>query len=161
MQILSQIVEICVFRMSKSKPQYLILQRASNDDLYPNLWQIVTGTIIQSENAIKTALRELKEETGLPVKRFWTVPYVDSYYDASKDAVQLVAVFAAEVDAKSEVHLSSEHQKYSWLKYSDAIESLVWPGQIHVIDIVHDFVVGKKEAARLLEIMHRDFLNII
>jgi dATP pyrophosphohydrolase len=151
-QILSQIVEICVFRMNKSKPQYLVLQRSSNDDLYPNLWQIVTGTITESENAIKTALRELKEETGLDAKRFWSVPCVDSYYDSSKDAVQLVAVFAVEVDPESEVQLSSEHQKYSWLKYSEAKESLVWPGQKHTIDIVQDYMVGKKEAARLLEI---------
>jgi dATP pyrophosphohydrolase len=107
----------------------------------------------QSENAVKAALRELKEETGLPLKKLWAVPFVDSYYDLSKDAVQLAPVFAVEVNTEPEIHLSSEHQKYKWLKQSEAIECLVWPGQRHVVDIVQDFIAGKKETARLLEII--------
>jgi dihydroneopterin triphosphate diphosphatase len=153
-QVLSQIIEICVFRITDSAPQYLILQRSSIEKLYPNLWQIVTGTVNPAEKAMQTAFREIEEEIGLLPKKFWAVPYVDSYFDMSKDAVQLAAVFAAEISAEAKVHLSSEHQNYAWLEYQAAKELLVWPGQKIVIDIVHDFIVGKKEAGRLLEIVN-------
>jgi dATP pyrophosphohydrolase len=151
-KILGQIIEICVFRVLDGESQYLLLQRAADEDLYPGIWQIVTGTIKQNESAIKAALRELDEETGLFVKRCWTVPYVDSYFDLSKDGVQLVPVFAIEVDAKVELKLSREHQSFTWLKYPDAKEKLVWQGQRHALEVVQEFIVSGKNAAQLLEV---------
>ncbi|MGD0037210.1 MAG: NUDIX pyrophosphatase [Bacteroidota bacterium] len=151
-KILGQIIEVCVFRVLDGESQYLLLQRAADEDLYPGIWQIVTGTIRQNESAIKAALRELDEETGLFVKRCWTVPYVDSYFDLSKDSVQLVPVFAIEVDAKVELKLSREHQNFTWLKYPDAKEKLIWRGQRHALEIVQEFIVSGKNAAQLLEV---------
>ena len=141
-----------MFRVLDGESQYLLLQRAADEDLYPGIWQIVTGTIRQNESAIKAALRELDEETGLFVKRCWTVPYVDSYFDLSKDSVQLVPVFAIEVDAKVELKLSREHQNFTWLKYPDAKEKLIWRGQRHALEIVQEFIVSGKNAAQLLEV---------
>jgi len=138
--------------MLDGEPHYLLLQRSVNEDLYPNIWQILTGTIRYNESAIKAALRELEEETGLPNKRFWTVPYVDSYFDLTKDAVQLAPVFAVEVDAKIKLKLSPEHQNYAWLEYQAAKEKLVWPGQQHVLEVVQEFIVSGKDAAHLLEV---------
>lgn len=150
--ILSQIVEVCIFRWIAREPQYLLLQRADNEELYPGLWQIVTGSMKKNESADKAALRELEEETGLLLKRFWTVPIVDSFFDIRNDAVQMVPVFAAEVDAALNVRLSHEHQHFEWLAYAVARERTVWPGQRQTIEIVHEFIAGGKEAARLLEI---------
>jgi dATP pyrophosphohydrolase len=149
---MSQIVEVCVFKISQSKPQFLLLKRAANEELYPRIWQIVTGTIKQNESAIDAALRELNEETGLSVKRCWTVPYVDSYFDASKNAVQLAPVFAVEIDGTVELKLSSEHEKYKWLTHREAKNKLIWPGQRQVLDIVKEFIISGKDTARLLEI---------
>jgi dATP pyrophosphohydrolase len=150
--ILSQIVEVCIFRWIAGEPQYLLLQRAADEELYPGIWQIVTGSMKKNENADKAALRELEEETGLCLKRFWTVPIVDSYFDIRNDIVQMVPVFAGEADAAHSVHLSHEHQRFEWLAYTEASDRVVWPGQRQAIEIVHEFIIGGKEASRLLEI---------
>ncbi len=150
--ILSKIVEVCIFRWIAGEPQYLLLQRADGEELYPGLWQIVTGSMKENESADKAALRELEEETGLLLKRFWTVPIVDSYFDIQNDTVQMVPVFAAEVDTARNVQLSHEHQRFEWLTYVAIRNRIVWPGQRQAIEIVHEFIAGVKEAARLLEI---------
>ena len=150
--ILGQIVEVCIFRWSAGEPQYLLLQRADDEELYPGIWQIITGSIKKNESADKAALREIEEETKLHLKRFWSVPFVDSYFDIRNDSVQVVPVFAAEVDAELNVRLSHEHRRFEWLAYAAARDRVVWPGQRQVIEIVHDFIAGKKEASRLLEI---------
>jgi 8-oxo-dGTP pyrophosphatase MutT (NUDIX family) len=151
-KILSEIIEVCVFRRIEKRLQYLLLQRASEEVLYPNIWQIITGTVGAHETSEKAALRELGEETGLTVKRFWIVPFVDSYFDRSKDAVECVPVFAIEANAHQKVRLSSEHQKYAWLSFSKALKRLVWPGQKQALGVVHKFVASKKETGSLIEI---------
>jgi len=97
-------------------------------------------------------MRELKEEIGLPPKRCWTIPYVDTYFDPAKDTIQLIPVFAVELDSSSTLHLSSEHQRFEWLLYENARQRLVWPGQRRSLDIVNEFIIGNKETARLVEI---------
>jgi dATP pyrophosphohydrolase len=138
--------------MFKNETHFLVLQRAKEEKLFPGLWQIVTGTMKKNESALKAAIRELKEETGLSPKRCWTIPYVDTYFDLIKDTIQLVPVFAAELDSSSPRQLSTEHQRFEWLRFEDAKKRLVWPGQKHSMDIVHEYIVGNKEAARLVEI---------
>ncbi len=145
-------MEVCAFRKLNAETHFLILQRAKDDKLYPGLWQIVTGTMRKNETALKAAMRELKEETGLIPKRCWTVPYVDTYFDLVKDTIQLAPVFAAELDSSSVLQLSEEHQRFEWLRYQDARKRLVWPGQKHSIKIVNEFIVGNKDTAGLVEI---------
>jgi dihydroneopterin triphosphate diphosphatase len=145
-------VEVCVFKVQKTETQYLVLQRAKEEKLYPGLWQIVTGTMKKNESARKAAMRELKEETGVRPKRCWTIPYVDTYFDLAKDAIQLVPVFAAEFDSSSALRLSSEHQRFEWLRFEEARTRLVWPGQRRSMEIVHEFIIGNKETAPLVEI---------
>jgi 8-oxo-dGTP pyrophosphatase MutT (NUDIX family) len=153
-KIVNEIVEVCVFRVRGNRPQYLLLQRSAGEELYPNLWQIITGTMNEKESSIGAALRELREETKLPLKRLWTVPFVNSFYDPSKDCVHLIPVFAVEVDAAREPQLSREHRRYEWLSYPAARRRLVWPGQRQGLIIVHDFIAGKKKNAALVEIHH-------
>ncbi len=145
-------MEVCVFRVLKAETQFLVLQRAQDEKLYPGLWQIVTGTMKKNESALRAAMRELKEETGLSPKRCWTIPYVDTYFDNAKDTIQFVPVFAVELDSSVVLHLSKEHQGFEWLCYEDARKRLVWPGQRHSMEIVHEFIIGNTEAARLVEI---------
>ena len=140
--------------MMKTETQFLILKRAEGEKLYPGLWQVVTGTMKKNETALKAALRELKEETGFSPKRCWTVPYVDTYFDLAKDTIQLVPVFAVELDSSSALRLSSEHQRFEWLRFKDAHKQLVWPGQRRAMEIVYDFIVRHKEYSRLVEITH-------
>ena len=146
-------MEVCVFRVLNAEAQFLVLQRAQDEKLYPSLWQIVTGTMKKNESALKAAMRELKEETSVPPKRCWTIPYVDTYFDNAKDTIQLVPVFAVELDSSLVLHLSKEHQKFEWLCYEDARKRIVWPGQRHSMDIVQEFIIGNTEAARLVEIL--------
>ena len=143
---------MCVFKVLNEVTHFLILQRAQEDKLYPGLWQIVTGTMKKNERAFKAAMRELKEEIGLTPQRCWTIPYVDTYFDFAKDTIQLVPVFAVELDSFSIPSLSSEHQRYEWLRFEDAKKRLAWPGQRRSLEIVNDFIIGNSETARLVEI---------
>lgn len=153
-----RIVEVCAFKLENGKPRYLLLKRAENEKLYPGIWQIVSGMMEKGEHAVKAALREFHEETGLTPKRFWVVPFVNSFYVAEDDTVHLSVFFAVEVAPDAEPLLSDEHQAFVWHPYEKTRDSIVWPGQWHGVEIVHDFIVSGAEASKLTELNVSQYL---
>lgn len=150
--IVSRVVEACVFKIARAGPEYLLLKRSERDTIYPGMWQLVTGSMTDGERAIDAAMREFREETGMVAKRFWVVPFVNSFYVPVNDAIHLSPVFAMEVQEEARVTLSHEHQEYSWCSFEDAKQKLVWPGQRYAVELVHEYIVGGQEASRLLSL---------
>ncbi len=147
-----RIVEVYVFRRARGRAQYLLLQRSEAEPLYPGIWQIVTGTIENGESALAAARREFGEETGLRMKRMWTVPSVGSFFDVSSDLVQFCPQFAVEVEHGAEPVLSAEHQSCRWVALAQARRLLTWPGQRQAAQLVHDCIAKEKRTPGLTEI---------
>ena len=150
--IVSRVIEVCIFRRQQGLPQYLLLRRSEKDSLYPGVWQLVTGSVHEGERAVDAAKREVVEETGMNVARFWVVPLVNSFYVPVNDTVHMSPIFAAEVDPASIVRLSHEHQELRWCSLVDAYETLVWPAHRAAVQLVHEYIAGGKEASRLLSL---------
>ena len=147
--ISSGLVEVCVFRFVKDRSEYLLLKRKPEEALYPGIWQIVTGTLVEGESGLEGALRELIEETGFTPKNFWVVPHTSAFYDHRTDMMHLVPLFAAQVESEAEVKLSDEHEQASWFTFAEASKLVVWPGQKEGLRIVERYILGGEEAARL------------
>lgn len=126
-RIQTGIVNAYVFRRTPDGVKYLLLKRnrASN---YSHLWQGIAGKIEPGESAWQTAVRELKEETGLDPKIIFTVDHIDHFYEAYNDCLNLVPVFGIEVDS-SEITLSREHCESRWVSLDEASTLLIWTGQ--------------------------------
>lgn len=150
-QVLSRVVEVVVFSRTGDGPRVLILRRAPHGPRYPGIWQIITGTLEGEETAVEGALREMREETGLTPLRMWSVPYVNSFFDRTLNAVHLIPWFAVEVDPAANVRLSEEHVEFQWVSFEHAAPLMAWPGQRHGIGIVKEEIVEGGPAASLTE----------
>lgn len=150
--ILSEVVEVVVFARRAEGTRVLVLRRAPDETQAPGIWQIVTGTLEGGETAQSGAVREVQEETGLRPLRMWTVPYVNSYFDRRRNAVQLMPWFAVEVDAAAAVRLSAEHREFQWVPFDRAAELMAWPGQRRGLRIVEEEIAGGGPSATLLAI---------
>lgn len=150
-KIITNLVEAHIFRKTKNGIEFLLLKR-SEAEIYPGLWQMVSGKIRKGEEAYKTALREVKEETGLVPKKFWVAPNVNSFYYPEKDYISLLPVFAALVDSKSKVKISNEHSEYKWVKPSKAKKMLAWEGQRKSVDIIKEYFTKEISFLNFVEI---------
>jgi len=151
-RIACTIVEVCAFRRLNGRAEFLLLQRAPEEKIYPGIWQMVSGSIQDGERAVDAAIREFREETALHPLRLWVVPHVSTFYDPDYDATNLSPLFAAEVASTDVLVLSEEHQRHEWLSYEQARTRLVWPGQRQGLDIVNSYIVGGEEAERLTRV---------
>jgi dATP pyrophosphohydrolase len=148
--LVCRVIDCHVFVRTDAGPLYLLMQRASNV-IYAGSWRMIGGKIDPGEKAWQTAVRELREETGLETRRLWSVPFVNSFYEGVHDRVNVIPVFAAEVDSEKVV-LSAEHTAFCWLTYEEAQALLPWPAQREGLRIVHEYIVEGREVCRFVEV---------
>ncbi len=150
MNVSSTLIEAHIFRKIGNDLEFLLLKRASNEK-YPDLWQMVTGSI-ENECAYRTALREIKEETGLTPIKFWVVPNINSFYSPENDIVIMIPVFAAMVNENAIVTISEEHTEFKWVKKEKALELLAWPGQRKSVEIIYEYFTNRLSFLKFVEI---------
>lgn len=107
--------------------EFLLLLRSSKK-IYSGTWRMVGGKLKSGEAAWQAALREIQEETRLPVSRLLTVPYINRFYEWKHDRINDIPVFVAVTTGREPV-LDDEHTDFAWLSVEEALERLPWPGQ--------------------------------
>jgi 8-oxo-dGTP pyrophosphatase MutT (NUDIX family) len=114
----------------------LAVQRAHTTRC-PTAWETVHGRIEQGESPEQAAVREVREETGLAVRRLYNV-IVQPFYLHKLGTVELAIVFAAFVSRADPLVLGEEHMRYEWLSPDEALERFVWPRERSALrDVLH------------------------
>lgn len=124
-EIRAGVVEVLVLSKVTAEMQVLLMRRAVGTRC-TGAWETVHGRIEGAERPEKAAVREVREETGLEIRRLYNVHCLPFYLH--RDAViQLSVVFAAFVDAESSPRLGPEHDAAEWLGVETALERFSWP----------------------------------
>ena len=140
--IVVRVVDCHVFRWLDDIPSYLILKRSENQT-YPGIWQCVTGKIEEEEKPHETAMRELKEETGLTPINMWTIDQVNHFFEAKQNRMNLIPIFGVEVKSE-QVTLSPEHSDYRWCNTKEGEKLLLWKQQKEGLKTFHKMITSEK-----------------
>ncbi len=114
--------------------EVLLLERAD----YPGYWQSVTGSRDGAEFLLDTAVREVREETGLDARRYpltdWQLQNTYEIYPRWQHRYppgtthNTEHVFGMELPEQTAVQLSPrEHLRYQWLPWREAAEKVFSP----------------------------------
>lgn len=147
-------IEVYVFRRRKRRVELLTLRRSTGRSL-PGVWQPVTGGVKRGEHVFAAAQREVEEETGLRPNRWWALQSVTMYFDPRRGIVRILPLFAAEIDARVRVRLSSEHDRHAFLTPRAAGERYLWDAQRRALEALRHEVLSGGRAAAAREITHR------
>lgn len=112
----------------------LLLERAD----HPGYWQSVTGSCETGETLVETALREVREETGLDARQYvltdWQLQNVYEIYPQWRHRYppgvthNTEHVFGLRLPHPASVRLApNEHLNFQWLKWQDAAEKVFSP----------------------------------
>lgn len=150
MEVVSYLIEAHIVFLTDQGIKFLLLKRAKNE-VFAGVWQMVTGTVEEGEKGYETALREIKEETGLSCSEMFVVPHMNSFYSPKKDHVCMVPVFVAVVDSEY-VKLSGEHSEYKWVDSDTAKKLLAWQGQRKSVDTIYEYFTNEKSLLEFVKI---------
>ena len=113
---------ILIFRQLKDGREYLLLHYPGGHFDFPK------GHMEKDETERETALRELKEETGLD-KIIWIEGYREKiHYDyrRGENLMSKDVIFFLARTRQKKITISFEHKGSLWLPYKDAVEKLTF-----------------------------------
>jgi 8-oxo-dGTP pyrophosphatase MutT (NUDIX family) len=128
-------IDVYLLRRGPDGLRVLVLRRTPRTRC-PGSWEAVHGRIEAGEKPEHAAIREAMEESGLTVRRLYTIE-VQPFYLPSAGIVTAAVVFAGFVDDGAAATLSDEHDAFEWLTPDEAGARFSWPRSRRILpDIV-------------------------
>lgn len=127
-QVLSDIVDVYVFRRLNARVQFLLLQRRA-DVALPYTWQAFHSQVRVGDTTLGTIVETVKNLVGLNVSAIYSADYVNQFYDEGRDAIVLAPVFAVNVSPQSPIDLGDDYRDAAWFGRDEATARLPFSGQ--------------------------------
>ena len=129
-----------VFKKQKDVIKYLLLHYGAGH------WDFPKGRQEKNEKEEQTALREIKEETGIEGIEFTDGfrEAISYFYKQGKETFFKEVVFFLAQSATDEVKLSSEHIGYAWLGYENAYKKLTFNNAKELLRKANQFLYKTK-----------------
>jgi 8-oxo-dGTP pyrophosphatase MutT (NUDIX family) len=114
-----------------------------------DFWDFPRGKIERGETEQQTAVREIREETGLSEVAF--VPgfrKMTSWYYRWKGAniYKEATYFLAEVKSEK-VKISHEHVEFVWVDFRDAMQTLTYDNTKEIMRAAHSFLQNQDKGS--------------
>jgi dATP pyrophosphohydrolase len=134
-----KVIDVYPYLLTESGIKFLLLQRNASK-VYAGQWRMIGGKIMENEKAWEAALRELKEETQMNPRTFWTVPTVNQFYEPQSDSIYVIPVFAAELDPNANIVLDSEHDAFGFFSLNELKALQLWPEHYRIIGLIESLL---------------------
>lgn len=105
-------------------------------------WDFVKGNVESNESEKDTAIRELKEETGIADAEFIEGfrEKVEYFYRRQGATIHKEVVFFLIETHTERIELSYEHVGYAWVTYQHAMERLTFKNAKDVLQKAHELL---------------------
>ncbi len=121
---------------NNSELMYLLLQYEAGH------WDFVKGNVEKGETEQETALRELREETGITDARFVNNfrQSISYFYKRKGSLVRKEVIFFLIETKTTKIQLSFEHIGFEWLPFEQAMIKLTFKNARDVLQKANDYL---------------------
>ena len=104
-------------------------------------WCHVAGSIEAGETGWQAIVREFEEETKIEAKELYNAQFMEQFYEANVNVIQLIPIFAVLCPPNQAVELNHEHTEYRWCSLEEAKALAPFPNQHAVYDHIWAYFV--------------------
>jgi dATP pyrophosphohydrolase len=145
-----RLIDVYPYRINTSgKVEFLILLRSATK-IYADQWRMIGGKVKEGEAYWQAALREVEEELGSKPDRFWTLPSLNQFYEASSDQIHIIPAFAAEYNMEMKPVLDDEHRDFKWISNHEIEKFIHWPEQQRLMKMLNHIIESNTLLAQWL-----------
>ena len=151
------VFDLWVFRRSEAEVEYLLLHtsQVKADRFFGGgrYWQVPSEVFRAGETAV-AAIDRVMMRHGLQGRAIWAAEHVYTIYNRRFEELQVITVFAVEVDADTAgVELDpAEHATHAWLPYEEALKRVHYRGLRDGLRSTREYVTGVAEPAAELRL---------
>ena len=156
MDLQAAVFDVWVFRLRTVQPEYLLLHtsqyKADHHFNGGRFWQIPSDFARDQEPMVPAIQRQLGG-FGLTPTAIWAAEHVYTIYNRRFEAIQIISVFAARVDA-DEVRLDpAEHAEYRWCAFDEAFGLVNYRGLKDGLRSTREYITGPAQPLRELQLL--------
>lgn len=149
-------VDMWVFHKTDEVPKYLLLYTSQEKaDRWFNggrFWQILGGPIEETES-VPDGLVRLAASRSLYPKAIWAAEHTYIIYNIRRHRMELLPVFAAQVDGPKDIPLTWEHSELGWYTAEECFERLHFRGLKDGLQFVREYVSEIPHPAEQLRVI--------
>ena len=138
------VFDLWLFHRKEGDPRYLLLHTSQEkaDKWFGGgrFWQIMGDFLKENEKTQEGIDRHL-DDLGLSAKSVWCCEFVYTIYNRRFDGIQIVPVFAAEVEEPGEIALTWEHSEQGWFTAEECLERINFWGLKEGLTKTREYVV--------------------
>lgn len=150
------VFDVWAFRRTGSSVEYLLLYTSQEKaDRYfsgGRFWQIPSGAIESSESVVQSIVRRLGD-LGLATTAVWAAEHAYTIYNRRFATMQIIGVYAAQVQL-GDVRLDpAEHAEFDWCSYEQALARVHYRGLKDGLRSTFEYITGVAAPAPELQLL--------
>lgn len=150
MQLNHAVFDVWVFRRRPSGIEYLVLQSSQRKaERYFNggrFWQVPSG-VFPDGVSVPDALERALGTYGLTAKSIWAAEHTYTIYNRRFEEIQIISVYAVEVDDGDPRLDPEEHSTFQWLSFDAALSAVHYRGLKDGLRSVREYITAPPHPA--------------
>jgi hypothetical protein len=157
MHLRTNTFDLWIFHKRDSEPRYLLFHTSQEKaDRWFNghrFWQTAPGGMIGEGENIEHALARILRELGLASTGVWAAEYTYTIWNLKRANLEMIPVFASEVEEPKEVSLGPGLSAFGWFTAAECEERLFFRGLKEGLRSVRTYISEVTDPAPSLRII--------
>ena len=150
MQLNPAVFDVWAFRRRPTGIEYLVLRSSElKAERYFNggqFWQVPSGVFKEGET-VPDALERAVLAYALTAQGIWAAEHTYTIYNRRFDEIQIISVYAVEVDGGDPQLDPAEHSTFRWLPFDAALDAVHYRGLKDGLRSVREYITDAPRPA--------------
>ncbi|RPI28384.1 MAG: hypothetical protein EHM61_05375 [Acidobacteria bacterium] len=157
MKLRTDTFDLWIFSRQPDEPRYLLFHTSQEkaDRWFGGggFWQTPPGGLIEDNESLQHAINRIVGGLNLTLRAVWAAEYSYTIWNRRRSGLEMLPVFAAEVEEAKEVPMTWEASQQGWFTARECEERLFFRGHKESLKYIREYVSEVQEPAAMLRVL--------